>query len=79
MASSRMHFIDRRVLVGSVVFVLAVVLIGSRGPAVSEWLTGTTAKSDMSLLDDSGAAVSTVEATGGASNRMLARRDSPIA
>jgi serpin B len=69
MVSSRVHFIDRRVLVGSVVIVLAVVLIGSRSPEVSDWLTGTAAKSDVSVLDDSGATVSTVKATVDASNR----------
>ena len=69
MVSSRVHFIDRRVLVGSVVIVLAVVLIGSRSPVVSDWLTGTAAKSDVSVLDDSGATVSTVKATVDASNR----------
>jgi serpin B len=63
------HFIDKRVLVGSVVIVLAVVLIGSRSPEVSDWLTGTAAKSDVSVLDDSGATVSTVKATVDASNR----------
>ena len=64
-----MRLMDRRVLVGSVVIVLAVVLVGSRSPVVSDWLTGTTAKSDVPVLDDSGAAVSTVKATVDASNR----------
>lgn len=60
MASSRVHFEDRRVLLGSVVVVLAVALIGSRSPAVYNWLTGKTAKSDIHMLDDSDGTISTV-------------------
>jgi serpin B len=60
---------DRRVLVGSVVIVLVAVLIGSRSPAISDWLTGTTAKSDVPVLDDSGATASTVKTTVEACNR----------
>jgi len=69
MASSQVHFTERRVLIGSVVIVLAVVLIGSRGPVVSNWLTGTNAKSEVPLLNDSSASVSPVKATVDASNR----------
>jgi serpin B len=69
MFPSRVRLIDRRVIVGSVVILLVAVLIGSRSPAVSDWLTGTTAKSDVPVLDDSGATASIVKATVDAGNR----------
>ena len=42
---------------------LATVVVGSQLPAVSDWLSGTTAKEDVPLLDDSGATAASVEAT----------------
>ena len=42
---------------------LAAVLVGSQLPAVSDLLSGTTAKEDIPVLDDSGATATSVEAT----------------
>jgi len=42
--------------------------VGSQFPAVSDWLSGTTAKEDVPLLDDSGATAASVEATVDACN-----------
>jgi len=42
---------------------LAAVVVGSQLPTLSDWLTGTTAREDIPLLDDSGATASMVEAT----------------
>lgn len=42
---------------------LAAVLVGSQLPVLSEWLTGTTAREDVPVLDDSGATASMIEAT----------------
>jgi serpin B len=42
---------------------LTAVVVGSQLPAVSELLSGTTAKEDIPVLDDSGATASSVEAT----------------
>lgn len=47
---------------------LAAVVVGSQLPAVSDWLSGTTAKEDVPVLDDSGATASSVEATVDACN-----------
>ena len=55
----RLNSMDRRILLGSVVIVLAVVVIGSYSPLVSDWLTGTTAKFDESVLEDGGYMVAT--------------------
>jgi len=55
-------------LYGLVVVLLAAVVVGSQFPAVSDWLSGTTAKEDVPVLDDSGATVSSVEATVDACN-----------
>jgi len=54
---------NHRTLYGLVVVLLAAVVVGSQLPAVSEWLSGTTAKEDIPVLDDSGATASSVEAT----------------
>lgn len=54
---------DRRILLGSVVMVLAVVVIGSYNPLVSDWLTGTTAGFDAPVLEDGGYTTATVEAS----------------
>ena len=59
---------DRRILLGSVVMVLAVVVIGSYSPLVSDWLTGTTARFDAPVLEDGSYMVAT-KATVDASNR----------
>lgn len=48
---------------GLIVVLLAAVVVGSQLPAVSDWLSGTTAKEDVPVLDDSGATASSVEAT----------------
>lgn len=48
---------------GLVVVLLAAVVVGSQFPAISDWLSGTTAKEDVPMLDDAGATVSSVEAT----------------
>ncbi len=48
---------------GIVVVFLAALVVGSQLPAVSDWLSGTTAKEDVPLLDDSGATDPSVEAT----------------
>jgi len=42
---------------------LAAVVVGSQLPAISDWLSGTTAREDVPVLDDSGATASMVEAT----------------
>ncbi len=42
---------------------LAAVVVGSQLPALSDWLTGITAREDVPVLDDSGAKASMVEAT----------------
>jgi serpin B len=60
---------DRRVLFGSVVMVIAVVLIGSLSPNVSDWLKDTTARSDVPVVEDGGDVASPVKATVDASNR----------
>jgi len=59
---------DRRILLGSVVMVLAVVVIGSYSPLVSDWLTGTPAKFDATVNEDGGYMVAT-KTTVDASNR----------
>jgi len=64
----RLSSIDRRILLGSVVMVLAVVVIGSYSPLVSDWLTGTTARFDAPVNEDGGYMVAT-KATVDASNR----------
>jgi serpin B len=43
--------------------ILAAVVLGSQLPAVSDLLSGTTAKEDIPVLDDSGATATSVEAT----------------
>ncbi len=43
--------------------ILAAVVVGSQLPAVSDWLSETTAREDVPVLDDSGATVPSVEAT----------------
>lgn len=53
---------------GLVVVFLAAVVVGSQLPAVSDWLSGTTAKEDVPVLDESGATASSVEATVDACN-----------
>jgi len=50
-------------LYGLIVVLLAAVVVGSQLPAVSDWLSGTTAKEDIPVLNDSGATASSVEAT----------------
>jgi len=55
-------------LYGLVVVLLAAVVVGSQFPAVSDWLSGTTAKEDIPVLDESGATASSVEATVDACN-----------
>ena len=59
---------NHRTLYGLVVVLLAAVVVGSQLPAVSDWLSGTTAKEDVPVLDDSGATASSVEATVDACN-----------
>jgi len=59
---------DRRILLGSVIMVLAVVVIGSYSPLISDIPTGTTAKSDEAAIEGSGLMTAT-EATVDASNR----------
>jgi serpin B len=59
---------DRRVIFGSVVMVLAVVLIGSLSPNVFDWLKDITARSDVPVIEDGGDMASQVEATVDASN-----------
>jgi len=54
---------NHRTLYGIVFALLAAVLVGSQLPAVSDWLSGTTAKEDIPVLNDSGATASSVEAT----------------
>jgi len=54
---------DRRIILGSVVIVLAVVVIGSYSPLVSDWLTGTTAGFDAPVLEDGGYTTATVDAS----------------
>jgi serpin B len=48
---------------GIVAALLAAVVVGSQLPAISDLLSGTTAKKDIPVLDDSGATASSVEAT----------------
>ncbi len=48
---------------GIVAALLAALVVGSQIPAVSDLLSGTTAKEDVPVLDDSGATASSVEAT----------------
>jgi serpin B len=54
---------DRRTLYGIVFALLAALVVGSQLPAVSDLLSGTTAKEDIPVLDDSGATASSVQAT----------------
>jgi len=54
---------NHRTLYGIVFALLAAVLVGSQLPSVSDWLSGTTAKEDIPVLNDSGATASSVEAT----------------
>ena len=53
----------RGTLYGIVAALLAAVVVGSQLPAVSVLLSGTTAKEDIPVLDDSGATATLVEAT----------------
>ena len=48
---------------GIVFVLLAALVVGSQLPAVSDWLSGTTAKEDVPVLDDNGATSTSVEAT----------------
>lgn len=48
---------------GIVFALLAALVVGSQLPAVSDWLSGTTAKEDVPVLDDNGATSTSVEAT----------------
>ncbi len=57
------RLVNHKALYGLAVVLLAAVVVGSQLPAVSDWLSGSTAKDDVPVLDDSGATVSTVEAT----------------
>ena len=54
---------NRITLYGIVVALLAALVVGSQLSAVSDLLSGTTAKEDIPVLDDSGATASSVEAT----------------
>jgi serpin B len=63
------RLMDRRVLFGSVVMVLAVVLIGSLSPNISDWLKDTTARSDVPVVEDNDDMASPVDATVDASNK----------
>ena len=54
---------DRKTLYVIAAAILAAVVVGSQLPAVSDLLSGTTAKEDIPVLDDSGATASSVEAT----------------
>jgi serine protease inhibitor len=55
--------VNSRALYGLAVIVLATVVIGSQAPTVSDWLTGSKARQEIPVLDDSGATASSVEAT----------------
>ena len=59
---------NHRTMYGIVVALLAALVVGSQLPAVSDWLSGTTAKEDVPVLDESGATASSVEATVDACN-----------
>ncbi|MCK4439081.1 serpin family protein, partial [Candidatus Bathyarchaeota archaeon] len=59
---------NHRTLYGLVVVFLAAVVVGSQFPAVSDWLSGTTAREDIPILDDSGATAASVEVTVDACN-----------
>ena len=48
---------------GIVFALLAALVVGSQLPAVSDWLSGTTAKEDVPVLDDNDATSTSVEAT----------------